>query len=147
MIQTFRRTVTALFAVLAISLSSLLLAPAASAAGISCNDGAYRVSGSNAGWMPVHYYHDGTTNSTRKCYMNSSQGLAVAVRHLQRAYNECYARFGSKLVVDGDYGDLTKEAVRVIQSREGLVPTDGLYGPATAMKLRIPDEDSGLCFL
>ncbi|MFI8526817.1 peptidoglycan-binding protein [Promicromonospora sukumoe] len=79
--------------------------------------------------------------------MNSSQGAAVAVRHLQRAYNACYAQFGSQLFVDGIYGDQTKAAVRVIQSREGLVPTDGLYGPATAAKLRIPDEDTQFCFL
>lgn len=78
--------------------------------------------------------------------MSSSQGTAAAVKTLQRAYNACYAQFGTPLVVDGDYGDLTKAAVRVIQSREGLVPTDGLYGPATAAKLRIANS-GGFCFL
>lgn len=146
-IVTFRRLWTASLAALTIGLASMIVAPSASAAaGLTCTDGNYHQSSNNqyVGYAPVYRYANG--GSTRSCYMNSSRGAAVAVRHLQKAYNACYAQFGNKLVVDGDYGDLTEAAVRVIQSKEGLVPTDGLYGPSTALRMRIPDEDTFVCF-
>jgi peptidoglycan hydrolase-like protein with peptidoglycan-binding domain len=79
-----------------------------------------------------------------RCYMNSSQGTVAAIAALQRAYNACYTLFGAPGIdEDGIYGDDTKAAVRTIQSTHNLF-TDGLYGPATALQLKVKD-DNGRC--
>lgn len=47
----------------------------------------------------------------------------------------CNDFFGSGLVVDGDFGAKTKDAVTFMQSALGCA-MDGIYGPVTAGKLR-----------
>lgn len=49
--------------------------------------------------------------------------------------NNCNDFFGSGLVVDGIFGQKTKEAVIFMQSALGCT-MDGIYGPVTAGKLR-----------
>jgi|14_taG_2_1085336.scaffolds.fasta_scaffold01861_5 peptidoglycan hydrolase-like protein with peptidoglycan-binding domain len=42
---------------------------------------------------------------------------------------------GAKLKVDGLHGDGTKAAIENFQSKKGLYPVDGVWGPNTASKL------------
>lgn len=51
----------------------------------------------------------------------------AAVRQIQTSLNHCY---GQNLTVDGQYGTLTSNAMKVAQGRLG-VPKDGTYGPQT----------------
>lgn len=57
------------------------------------------------------------------------------VRALQYSLNRCYiTKAADKLKEDGNYGDLTKNAVRAAQKKIG-VKQDGVYGPQTREKL------------
>ena len=64
-------------------------------------------------------------------YKRGSRGEVV--RQIQKAL----AGAGLKVIVDGIFGAITEEAVRQFQMRHGLKP-DGIVGPATLAKLRIP---------
>lgn len=56
------------------------------------------------------------------------------VERLQRALNMCY---GQSLVIDGNFGSKTKEALRVAQRVE-RIEDDGYYGPITRKSLEWP---------
>ncbi|OBF77105.1 peptidoglycan-binding protein [Mycolicibacterium fortuitum] len=66
-------------------------------------------------------------------YMGS-KGPQVA--ELQRRLKAAYASYAGHLPVDGDFGPLTDAAVRIFQSRSGLV-ADGIVGPQTAAALKL----------
>ena len=51
----------------------------------------------------------------------------AAVKQIQTSLNHCY---GQNLTVDGIYGTLTSNAMKVAQGRLG-VTKDGVYGPQT----------------
>lgn len=51
----------------------------------------------------------------------------AAVKRIQTSLNHCY---GQNLTVDGSYGTLTSNAMKVAQKRLG-VTQDGVYGPQT----------------
>jgi len=59
------------------------------------------------------------------------------VRALQRDLNACYLAPNGKtlLTVDGDFGALTKDAVKYAQTKAGLTDIDGYYGPNTRKAL------------
>lgn len=144
-----RRFAAAFLAVLAVTFSGVLVAPVASAAVLACTHTHITYgSGDRSGLKPIGLRSG--SYPTFDCYMSSTLGSPAAIKALQRAYNYCYAgRFsGDWISVDGVYGGQTEYAVRVIQSAEGLVPTDGLYGPATASRLRVYDSNggTGTCF-
>jgi peptidoglycan hydrolase-like protein with peptidoglycan-binding domain len=73
------------------------------------------------------------------------------VQALQYSLNRCWiSKPEDKLKEDGQYGELTKAAVRVVQRKIG-VARDGIYGPNTREKmswygtgLSFPDNK---CFL
>lgn len=64
------------------------------------------------------------------------------VRVLQQNLNSCY---GAGLVADGDYGDLTANALASAQRKAGIAD-DGLYGPDSRRNLKWVHLDSGSCF-
>jgi murein L,D-transpeptidase YcbB/YkuD len=78
------------------------------------------------------------------CLMNSG-ATGSGVSALQRTINWCYAP-SKVLDVDGDYGPLTKAAVKVVQKKVGTTQ-DGIYGPKTeaAMKWVGFNGQDGLC--
>lgn len=51
----------------------------------------------------------------------------AAVKQIQTSLNHCY---GQNLTVDGIYGTLTSNAMKVAQKRLGITQ-DGVYGPQT----------------
>lgn len=51
----------------------------------------------------------------------------AAVRQIQTSLNHCY---GQNLTVNGIYGTLTSNAMKVAQGRLGITQ-DGVYGPQT----------------
>lgn len=117
----FRR----LIVLLAVSLSLLLAAPAASAAtGVAPPAFARDVAVSavsavpSVGTWPV--LRQGTSNSV------------VTVRSLQYLLNA----HGARLVVDGIFGPRTNSEVRSLQSRYGLA-VDGIVGPQTWSSLLV----------
>lgn len=57
------------------------------------------------------------------------------VRAVQRRLKAAYADYAGHLVVDGDYGPMTRSAVAEFQRRSGLV-ADGIVGPMTAAALK-----------
>lgn len=60
------------------------------------------------------------------CYLESGN-VSVAVSALQETLNVCY---GQGLVVDGNFGPATYNALMYAQSVEGI-GVDGVYGPTT----------------
>jgi peptidoglycan hydrolase-like protein with peptidoglycan-binding domain len=74
------------------------------------------------------------------CYMNSElANYGDQVKALQRSYNNCYSHLSffddyPTLVVDGDFGTRTIDALERVQSYAGI-KSDGLYGPTTARKM------------
>jgi hypothetical protein len=66
-------------------------------------------------------------NGNIDCYM--AQGAdSSAVSALQTTLNQCYGR---SLDVDGDFGSLTKAALKYAQGVEKLTYVDGIYGSET----------------
>jgi hypothetical protein len=65
-----------------------------------------------------------------------------AVRQLQQGLNTCY---GKGLAVDGEYGPLTRAAVRSVQQAVHIT-ADGVYGPQTARAtLHVVVSGGGAC--
>ena len=60
-----------------------------------------------------------------------------SVKRLQRTLNVCY---GHNLVVDGEFGNKTYNALRDAQRRSG-VRDDGTYGPNTRSAMRHESND------
>ncbi|MFC9249748.1 peptidoglycan-binding domain-containing protein [Streptomyces sp. NPDC057136] len=56
------------------------------------------------------------------------------VKALQRALNRCY---GGNLVVDGSFGNATRNTLVYAQGREGIA-ADGIYGGESSGNLRFP---------
>ncbi|WP_200837530.1 peptidoglycan-binding domain-containing protein [Ruania rhizosphaerae] len=76
------------------------------------------------GWETAVFADD----ETWQCYNYYGQPYvpyASAIMNIQRTLNQCY---GENLVVDGDFGSLTRAAVIRMQQTEGLI-ADGYYGP------------------
>ncbi|KAK4162945.1 hypothetical protein QBC43DRAFT_335962 [Cladorrhinum sp. PSN259] len=64
------------------------------------------------------------------CIMNTG-AKGSGVRSVQEAINKCY---GGGLQMDGDYGERTKSAVKLVQRKIG-VAQDGKWGPKTGTKM------------
>lgn len=91
----------------------------------------------------------GTTTLCATCYQNASESVALAAaltssqtRTVQTKLKRWGYYTGS---VDGIYGNLTRKAVRLFQSKNGLT-VDGIVGPKTAaalgMSLSSTDDSS-----
>ena len=86
-------------------------------------------------WLGVPAGVTADNKYTPRCYMNENRGTSSGVQNFQRSYNKCYSwrvsfqRYG-KLAIDGDYGALTRAAVKRVQLHEDVYP-DGSYGPVT----------------
>lgn len=65
------------------------------------------------------------------CILESGN-VSVAVTVLQQSLNACY---GTGLVVDGDFGGATYNALLNVQSAEGI-GVDGIYGPMTRSNIK-----------
>lgn len=82
----------------------------------------------------------GSTASSTSCILGvGNQGTAV--KNLQATLNQCYGpngyvdhSFSSSLVVDGIFGEKTKNALKAAQSHERIT-ADGVYGPQTRNNL------------
>lgn len=77
------------------------------------------------------------SNAGKAVVPNGKPNLKVgsrgeSVKKLQSALNACN---NAGLIVDGDFGKATRAAVLTFQKNHGLTP-DGIYGPATAKKLK-----------
>lgn len=73
-----------------------------------------------------------TGPNTRPTLRRGSRGAQVT--DLQRELKANFPLYAKNLVVDGDYGPKTEEAVREFQRRSGLTP-DGIVGPKTWARL------------
>jgi hypothetical protein len=76
------------------------------------------------------------------CLLDGADG-GEGVRLLQRALATCN---GQAVVIDGDFGPQTRQAVRTVQQRNGLA-VDGVYGPQTRSVMAWPadGEAGGVC--
>ena len=140
-----RRRVLA--AVLASALSGLALAVAPASPALAttlCNTEIALSMGQPNMWA----FEPGINNSY-KCYLfkgDNSEG----VKSLQRAINACYIDRGrlsihTRLVVDGDFGTLTKNALIAVQNYYHI-GADGGYGPQTHNAMEFPGAPSGVCW-
>ena len=79
--------------------------------------------------IPAYKYSSGSL--TKDCLMNNG-AKGDGVKKLQYSINNCYTQTPVKdrLKEDGDYGDLTKAAVRKVQAYIGA-GVDGIYGEQT----------------
>ena len=109
---------------------ALALLPAGSAAAATpqCTQAVAHYPSSGAGplWVPA------AANGSRSCWMQRGNN-SPAVGALQYALRDCY---GQDLVIDNDFGGLTKAALIRVQGQVGAVP-DGGYGPETARKMQM----------
>lgn len=118
-------TVVALLCAVALA---LLPAGAAAAATPQCTQSAVHYPSSGYGPLLV----PAASNGNRSCWMQRGNNSS-AVAALQFALRDCYRE---NLVIDGDFGGLTKAALIRVQGRVGAVP-DGGYGPETARKMQM----------
>jgi len=79
------------------------------------------------------------TSGSTACEMGVGRGDDQAVAVLQNALADCN---GQAIVVDGEYGPRTAEAVAAVQ-RQGGVAEDGEYGPVTLQVMRWPATGTG----
>lgn len=68
-------------------------------------------------------------------YQGNPRNDVDRVRAVQRRLKYAYAAYAGHLVIDGDFGPLTRMAVREFQRRSQLV-ADGIVGPMTAAALK-----------
>ena len=79
------------------------------------------------------------TSGSTACEMGVGRGDDQAVEVLQNALTDCN---GQAIVVDGEYGPRTAEAVAAVQ-RQGGVAEDRKYGPVTLQVMRWPAAATG----
>lgn len=56
------------------------------------------------------------------------------VKAIQNALRHCHGR--SKVTVDGVFGTITEQELKIVQAKLGGLDDDGVYGPKTRDKLR-----------
>ncbi|KAK3994262.1 putative peptidoglycan-binding domain 1 protein [Cladorrhinum sp. PSN332] len=81
------------------------------------------------GWR-ITYPSLNPNGSGGSCIMNVG-AKGSGVKSVQEAINKCY---DGNLEKDGDYGELTKKAVKKVQKKIG-VAQDGIWGPKTGGKM------------
>lgn len=84
----------------------------------------------------VTYIIPATPSGNTSCQLQRTNG-GVGVKVLQQALNGCY---GAGLAVDGDFGQLTEQALINAQRVSGASPVDGIYGPNTRDHLKWPSS-------
>ncbi|GAA1639992.1 peptidoglycan-binding protein [Catellatospora bangladeshensis] len=94
------------------------------------------------------YNHDNVLTAIPKnsttgvtCQMRNGNYDNNAVRVLQTSLNKCYY---FNLVVDGDFGTATENAVRYVQRVEGVTET-GVYDPTLRVNMRWFPKDQAIC--
>ncbi|GAB4054854.1 peptidoglycan-binding domain-containing protein [Catellatospora paridis] len=123
----------ATFTLMLISVLTLVSSPANAAATPHCN-GTLQSSGLR---VPAYV----GKNSTVFCLMTIGT-RGTSVKQLQTSLNRCYKQ---RLQVDGQYGPLTKAAVRTAQRTERMDDQDGVYGPDTAVTIMHVTVQLNLC--
>ncbi|MEU8075923.1 peptidoglycan-binding domain-containing protein [Catellatospora citrea] len=126
-------TAAATFTLMLVSVLTLVPSPANAAATPYCN-GTLQASGLN---VPAYV----SKHSTVFCLMTVGT-RGAGVKQLQTSLNRCYKQ---RLAVDGQYGPLTKAAVRAAQRSERMDDQDGVYGPDTAVTIMHVTVRLNLC--
>jgi hypothetical protein len=139
--------------VVAIAALVVVTSPAQAALPYCNNVAAWRTGSSSYPAVYFESYRSGGGTATNQCdmYTNTwgTAGERSAIKMLQRDINICYIYRGkisaSPLTVDGEYGSLTKAAVKKVQIHLGGLTQDGWAGPATRGKMEhvsfeYPDE-------
>jgi Putative peptidoglycan binding domain len=88
----------------------------------------------DGGTMRLPVYGPVTPFSSPDCQLDRTTGGDEATRLLQDALARCN---GQPVAIDGVYGTETWQAVRAVQSQEG-VQVDGTYGPETRGSMAWP---------
>ena len=123
--RPFLTAAAALAAACATALLPALTSATPASATVSCAGTSLRTGAFTGDQIRVPTVGNATPNQWRCNLGPGNAGPAVA--RLQIDLNNCY---GKNLAVDGIYGPNTENAVKSVQSNEG-VPVDGVYGPMT----------------